>query len=183
MAKRPISSEKGHDGSWSISERRDPIPRLRVGTRRTAVGANTVLAIRAASVSLVCKVANQNFTASFRMTALSWTRQASVGAAGYLPVRRRLDKPRCREVCGFLPSLSETLDARMAEMAGEPMIAATLDIKSRPQAPVRRDRPAPEIQIELELPLVAPEASEPAHSVPRSDPTADRGIAVIDFYI
>ncbi len=63
------------------------------------------------------------------------------------------------------------------------MKAATLDIKSRPGAPIRRERPAPTLQIELELPLVAPEASEPVRPVPGGDPTADRGIAVIDFYI
>jgi len=62
------------------------------------------------------------------------------------------------------------------------MRAATLDIKPRSVIPVRRERPAPELQIELELPLVAPEASEPTRPS-GGDPVADRGIAVIDFYI
>jgi hypothetical protein len=154
-----------------------------VGTGRTAVGANTVLAILTTSVSLVRKVANQSFTASTRMTALSWARQAWVDAAGYLPVRRELNKPNVREICDCLPSLSEPLEAPVAEAAGEPMRAATLDIKPRSSVPVRRERPAPELQIELELPLVAPEASEPTRPSPGGDPAADRGIAVIDFYI
>lgn len=64
------------------------------------------------------------------------------------------------------------------------MRAATLDIKPRPGTPpVRRERPAPVLQIELELPLVAPEASEPPRPAPGGDPVAGRGIAVIDFYI
>lgn len=62
------------------------------------------------------------------------------------------------------------------------MKAATLDIKP-PARPIRRERPAPALQIELELPLVAPEASQPARPAPGGDPAIDRGIAVIDFYI
>lgn len=66
------------------------------------------------------------------------------------------------------------------------MKAATLDIKPRSTTsvrPIQRERPVPVLQIELELPLVAPEASQPARPTPGGDPAADRGIAVIDFYI
>ena len=62
------------------------------------------------------------------------------------------------------------------------MKAATLDIKP-PARPIRRERPAPVLQIELELPLVAPEASQPTRPAPGGDPAVDRGIAVIDVYI
>lgn len=155
-----------------------------MGTWHTAASANTVLAILTTSVSLVGKVANQSFTASPRMTALSGARLAGGDAAGYVPGRREVDKPSLREVCDCLLSLAQPLTAPVAEAAGEPMRAATLDIKPRPGTPpVRRERPAPVLQIELELPLVAPEASEPPRPAPGGDPVAGRGIAVIDFYI
>jgi hypothetical protein len=70
----------------------------------------------------------------------------------------------------------------VAEAAGATMRAAILDIKI-PARQAPRERPAPALQIELELPLVAPEASEPARPTPGGDPVVDRGIAVIDFYI
>ena len=54
--------------------------------------------------------------------------------------------------------------------------------KHAPKSPAR-ERQAPALQIELELPLVAPDAGLPAHPAPGGDPSADRGIAVIDFYI
>lgn len=155
-----------------------------MGTGPTAASANTVLAILSTSVSLVRKVANQNFTASPRLTALSGARLAEQDAAGYVPGRGEVDKPSLREVCYCLLFLAQPLAASVAEAAGEPMRAATLDIKPRPGAlPVRHERPAPALQIELELPLVAPEASEPPRPGPGGDPVAGRGIAVIDFYI
>ena len=62
------------------------------------------------------------------------------------------------------------------------MRPAILDSKIPPPTP-RRERPMPELQIELELPLGAPDASMPARPTAGSDPAVDRGIAVIDFYI
>jgi len=56
------------------------------------------------------------------------------------------------------------------------------DIKA-PPLPIRRERPAPALQIELELPPGAPDARLPARPSPGSDPVFDRGFAVIDFYI
>ena len=61
------------------------------------------------------------------------------------------------------------------------MRPAILDIKKRPSVPVR-ERQAPALQIELELPLSAPDAAPPSPER-GSDPVIDRGIAVIDFYI
>ena len=61
------------------------------------------------------------------------------------------------------------------------MRPAILDIKKRPGAPVR-ERQAPALQIELELPLSAPD-DLPPRPAKGSDPAVDRGIAVIDFYI
>lgn len=61
------------------------------------------------------------------------------------------------------------------------MRPAILDIKQRPSAPKREPR-APTLQIELELPLVAPDERLP-RPASGGDPAADRGIAVIDFYI
>jgi len=74
------------------------------------------------------------------------------------------------------------LKPSVAEAAGKTMRPAILDIKP-PALPTRRERPAPVLQVELELPLRAPDASLPAKPTLRSDPAVDRGIAVIDFYI
>ncbi len=63
------------------------------------------------------------------------------------------------------------------------MRPAILDIKQRPTTPARRERQAPALQIDLELPLVAPDERLPARPAAGSDPAVDRGIAVIDFYI
>lgn len=60
------------------------------------------------------------------------------------------------------------------------MRPAILDINVPTLTP-RRERSAPVLQIELELPLSAP--SVPALPATGSDPAVDRGIAVIDFYI
>jgi len=54
--------------------------------------------------------------------------------------------------------------------------------KHAPKSPAR-ERQAPALQIELELPLVAPDASLPVTPAPGGDPPTGRGIAVIDFYI
>ena len=62
------------------------------------------------------------------------------------------------------------------------MRPAILDIKV-PTLPARRERSAPVLQVELELPLSAPDASLPARPIAGGDPAVDRGIAVIDFYI
>ncbi len=62
------------------------------------------------------------------------------------------------------------------------MRPAILEIK-RPTPSPRRERPQPVLQIELELPLGAPDATLPARPSAGSDPAVGRGIAVIDFYI
>ena len=100
-------------------------------------------------------------------------------AAGYLPVRRELNKPNVREICDCLPSLSEPLEAPVAEAAGEPMRPAILDKRKRAPDP----RPSPALQVELELPLVAPDDAEISAPVAKPAAPLDRGIAVIDFYI
>ena len=70
----------------------------------------------------------------------------------------------------------------MAEAAGHTMRQVILDIKA-PPLPARRERPAPALQIELELPLGAPDARLPVRPAAGGDPVLDRGFAVIDFYI
>lgn len=55
-------------------------------------------------------------------------------------------------------------------------------VKHAPKSPAR-ERQAPALQIELELPLVAPDAEPPVRPTPGGDPPTGRGIAVIDFYI
>ena len=152
-----------------------------VGPRRTTQSAKTVLAIATVGVSLSSKVANQSFTASARMTAMSGARQAN-NQAGYLPVTGLAGKPRSCELCRCFSCLSKFLAPDVAEAAGEPMRPANLDKrKHAPKSPSREQ--APELQIELELPLVAPDASPPVRPAPGGDPLLDRGIAVIDFYI
>lgn len=63
------------------------------------------------------------------------------------------------------------------------MRPATLDKRKQAPKSSSRERQAPALQIELELPLVAPDASLPVRPAPGGDPPLDRGIAVIDFYI
>ncbi len=58
------------------------------------------------------------------------------------------------------------------------MRPAILETEQRPKLPMHEHPRAP--QIELELPLVAPEDSPAA---PKRDPSAERGIAVINFYL
>jgi hypothetical protein len=150
----------------------------RVGTKRTATGARTVLAIATACVSLSSKVANKIYTTSPRETAMSGERLA---AAGYLPAPLDGHKPMARELYNCLSTFSETLSAHGGRSDRRTMRPAILDIKKRPSVPVR-ERQAPALQIELELPLSAPDAAPP-RPAQGSDPTVDRGIAVIDFYI
>lgn len=58
------------------------------------------------------------------------------------------------------------------------MRPAILDKRKRAPDP----RPSPALQVELELPLVAPDDRE--INAPVAKPAAlDRGVAVIDFYI
>jgi hypothetical protein len=117
---------------------------------------------------------------------MSGKRLARPEARGYLPAHLDGDKPRCCELYDCLDDTdSETdkpLKPSVAEAAGKTMRPAILDIKP-PAQPNRRERQAPALQIELELPLGAPDASLPARPTPGSDPAVDRGIAVIDFYI
>lgn len=47
----------------------------------------------------------------------------------------------------------------------------------------RAPEPRPAAQVELELPLVAPDERETSAPVARPSAPEDRGIAVIDFYI
>ena len=70
----------------------------------------------------------------------------------------------------------------MAEAAGQTMRPVILDIKA-PPLPARRERPVPSLQIELELPLGAPDARLPVKPAAGGDPVVDRGFAFIDFYI
>lgn len=188
MARRPTSNVKVHAGSWSTSESSPRRPlRLahlrRVGPKRTATSAKTVLAIAGAGVSLSSKVANQNFTAPPRMTAMSAGRRAENYKAGYLPATGVAGKSPSRELCRCLYGLSQPLAPDGAEAAGEPMRPATLDKSKHAPKSSSRERQAPALQIELELPLVAPDANLPVRPAPGGDPLLDRGIAVIDFYI
>ena len=157
-----------------------------MGTKRTATGAKTVLAIAPVGVSLFSKVANQSFTACTRMTTMSGERPAGHDARGYLPARLDGDKPRTRELYDCLSESRFHSDnphaPSVAEAAGQTMRPVIPDIKA-PPLPIRRERPAPALQIELELPLGAPDARLPARPSPGSDPVFDRGFAVIDFYI
>ena len=63
------------------------------------------------------------------------------------------------------------------------MRPANLDKRKHAPKSSVRERQAPALHIELELPLVAPEANLPVRPAPGGDPSLDRGIAVIDFYI
>jgi len=117
---------------------------------------------------------------------MSEERLAGLDARGYLPARLDGDKPRDRELYDCLSD--EPNKPLVAEAAGKTMRPAILDIPPildirAPSLPVRRERPAPALQIELELPLGAPDARLPARPTPGSDPAVDRGFAVIDFYI
>ena len=134
-------------------------------------------------------MANQSFTASFHGTTLKGSpgaRLAGHDARGYLPAHVDGDKPRDCELYDCLDGTDtetdQPLKPSVAEAAGKTMRPAILDIKA-PPPPARRERPAPELQIELELPLGAPDASMPAKPTPGSDPAVGRGFAVIDFYI
>jgi len=84
--------------------------------------------------------------------------------------------------CELYLCLSKPLAPDVAE-AGETMRPATLDKRKPASKSPFRERQAPALQIELELPLVAPDAGLPVHPAPGGDPLLDRGIAVIDFYI
>lgn len=114
---------------------------------------------------------------------MSEGRRAENYEAGYLPVTGVLGKSRSRELCRCLHGLSQPLAPDVAEAAGEPMRPATLDKRKQAPKSSTRERQAPALQIELELPLVAPDASLPVRPTPGGDPPLDRGIAVIDFYI
>ena len=150
-----------------------------MGTRRTATGAKTVLAIFDDGVSLFRKVANQNFTAYPRMTATSG-RAAAGGSAGrvVLPTNPA-NNPGLREIYNHSIVLDQPFAPGVAEAAGEPMRPAILDKRKRAPDP----RPSPALQVELELPLVAPDDAEISAPVAKPAAPLDRGIAVIDFYI
>jgi len=148
-----------------------------VGTRRTATGAKTVLAIFHHGVSLFRKVANQNFTAYPRMTAASGRAAARGSAGGVVPPTNPVNNPGWRENYNHPIALDQPLTPGVAEAAGDPMRPAILDKRKR--AP----DPRPALQVELELPLVAPDDRETRAPVAKPEVPLDRGIAVIDFYI
>jgi hypothetical protein len=91
-----------------------------------------------------------------------------------------LNNPAWREVYNHPIVLDEPLAPGVAEAAGDPMRPAILDKRKRAPDP----RPsAPALQVELELPLVAPDDRETRAPVAKPEVPQDRGIAVIDFYI
>ncbi len=102
--------------------------------------------------------------------------------AGYLPVTCVAGKPAPCELYPCVSCLSQPLAPDVAEAAGEPMRPANLDKRKHAPKTSIRERQAPAL-LELELPMVAPDASPPVHPAPGGDPPLDRGIAVIDFYI
>ncbi|MBA3548699.1 MAG: hypothetical protein H0T76_19610 [Nannocystis sp.] len=91
-------------------------------------------------------------------------------------------KPSSCELYPCRSNLSKPLAPDVAEAAGEPMRPANLDKRKHAPKSSIRERQAPAL-LELELPLVAPEANLPVRPAAGGDPPLDRGIAVIDFYI
>jgi hypothetical protein len=151
-----------------------------VGTWRTATGAKTVLAIFSQGVSLFRKVANQNFTAEARMTHTSGVPVAWGSAGGVVPASKVPNNPGQREIYNHLIALDQPLAPERAEAAGEPMRPAILDKRKRAPDP----RPsAPALQVELELPLVAPDERETRAPAATPASPQHRGVAVIDFYL
>lgn len=116
------------------------------------------------------------------MTVTSGEELAGGVAAGVVPASRPRGKPEAREVYNYRTSLNRPLAPGVAEAAGEPMRPAILDKLKQAPTPARGRQQAP-AQIELELPLVAPDDREPRSPAPDRGAPVGRGVAVIDFYI
>jgi hypothetical protein len=94
-----------------------------------------------------------------------------------VPPTNPVNNPGWRENYNHPIALDQPLTPGVAEAAGDPMRPAILDKRKR--AP----DPRPALQVELELPLVAPDDRETRTPVAKPEVPLDRGIAVIDFYI
>lgn len=113
------------------------------------------------------------------MTVVSGVRATGGSAGGVVPASNRRDNLGQREIYDHPLDLEQPFAPGVAEAAGDPMRPAILEKRKR----VNDSRPVAPLQVELELPLVAPDDRDSRAPVARPDTPDDRGVAVIDFYI